>query len=111
MTAAGAEVKNMFDEILVSNWLVPLFQDQLLDVCRESFSDGCSQHFRDAYLARRVAGLDYILAVMRLNFDKVRPDGFLQLGLRRVDGELAAGQRCVPEQGDGYKACEAGSPD
>lgn len=51
---------------------------QLLDLCREAFgAAGFSRHFTDPHLFRRRPGLDYILAVMQLNFERLRPADFV----------------------------------
>lgn len=47
------------------------YREQLLDICREAFDrQGFSRHFTDVFLLQRRPGLDYILAVMQLNFDR-----------------------------------------
>ena len=50
----------------------------MLDICREAFGrKGFSRHFTDPFLLERRPGLDYILAAMQLNFDRLPPAGFL----------------------------------
>ena len=53
------------------------YQQEMLDVCVESFEVGNSRHFTDVHLTHRRSGVDYILEVMRLNFKKIQPEGFL----------------------------------
>ena len=54
------------------------YRGQMLDICREAFGrQGFSRHFTDPFLVRRRPGLEYILAAMRLNFDRLPPAGFL----------------------------------
>ncbi len=54
------------------------YRVQILDICREAFGhQGFSRHFTDPVLLERRPGLDYILAVMQLNFDRLPPAGFL----------------------------------
>ncbi len=51
---------------------------QILDICRETFgSAGYSRHFTDPFLLGRLSGVDYILAAMKLNFERLAPDSFL----------------------------------
>ncbi len=51
---------------------------QILDICRETFgSAGYSRHFTDPFLLERSSGVDYILAAMKLNFERLAPDSFL----------------------------------
>jgi ribosomal protein S18 acetylase RimI-like enzyme len=53
-------------------------RDQILEICREAFGpEGFSRHFTDPFLLGRRSGLDYILAVMQLNFDRLPPADFL----------------------------------
>ena len=53
-------------------------REQIFDICREAFGHkGFSRHFTDPFLLERRAGLDYILAAMQLNFDRLPPAGFL----------------------------------
>jgi hypothetical protein len=53
-------------------------QDQLLDNCRDAFGPkGFSRHFTDPFLLERRSGLDYIIAVMQMNFDRLPPADFL----------------------------------
>ncbi len=68
--------------------LHPHYQEQILDVCKESFQTGSSRHFIDPYLTQRIAGVEYIFAIMRLNFEKVTPDGFL-LAIDKNTGAVA----------------------
>lgn len=64
------------------------YQDQILDICKESFQTGNSRHFRDAYLSERISGVEYILAVMGLNFAHVAANGFL-LAVDQKTGEVS----------------------
>lgn len=66
----------------------PHYQEQILDVCKESFKTGSSRHFVDPHLTKRIVGIEYILAIMRLNFEKVTPDGFL-LAIDQNTGAVA----------------------
>jgi len=53
------------------------YQEQIIDICNESFQTGSSRHYIDPHLTRQISGLEYILSVMRLNFKTVAPDCFL----------------------------------
>jgi hypothetical protein len=53
-------------------------REQVLDICREAFGPrGFSRHFTDPFLLARRSGLEYILAVMQLNFERLPPADFL----------------------------------
>lgn len=64
------------------------YRDQILDICKESFQMGNSRHFRDAYLSERISGIEYILAVMSMNFAHVAANGFL-LAVDHKTGEVS----------------------
>jgi ribosomal protein S18 acetylase RimI-like enzyme len=54
------------------------WREQILEICREAFgAQGFSRHFTDPFLLERRAGLDYILAVMQMNFERLQPADFL----------------------------------
>ena len=75
---------------------VAVYQKQILDICREAFKNGYTRHFSDSFLLERRPGLDYILAVMELNFKHVDPAHFLiavDNNLSRVCGFSAIGQK------------------
>lgn len=51
---------------------------QILELCRQAFGNaGHSRHYADPVLRSRRAGLEYTLAVMQLNFDRLAPANFL----------------------------------
>lgn len=50
---------------------------QMRQICREAFDVGHSRHFTDPFLLERMAGLEYILALMDVNFGKVSPERLL----------------------------------
>jgi len=56
---------------------LPDRQGQILDVCREAFARGHSRHFTDPVLLEQVPGVEYILHVMELNFERIAPECFL----------------------------------
>ncbi len=56
---------------------VPELQEQIREVCREAFSSGHTRHYTDSLLSGRRPGIDYILAVMKLNFKHIDPRHFL----------------------------------
>ena len=52
--------------------------ERILGICHEAFgTKGFSRHFTDPFLLERRAGLDYILAVMQMNFERLQPADFL----------------------------------
>lgn len=54
------------------------YRGDILDICREAFGrTGFSRHFTDPFLLKRRPGLDYILAAMQQNFDRLPLAGFL----------------------------------
>jgi len=75
----------------------PRQHEQILDICREAFGQkGYSRHFTDPFLVERRPGLDYILAAMRLNFERLPPAGFLVAvdeGVDRVAGFSVFGEK------------------
>jgi hypothetical protein len=74
-----------------------LHHAQLLDICREAFGQqGFSRHFTDPFLLERRSGLDYILAVMQLNFERLRPVDFVVAiddAVGRIVGFSVVGQK------------------
>lgn len=57
---------------------LPVYQEQILGICWEGFHQkGYSRHFTDPLLLQRQPGIEYILAVMRLNFQTVASQLFL----------------------------------
>ena len=54
------------------------YRAQILNICRNAFEKrGHTRHFIDPVLLKRLPGIDYILAVMKLNFEHVLPNHFL----------------------------------
>jgi hypothetical protein len=80
-------------------------REQILGLCRRSFLEsGHSRHFTDPFLLERCSGVDYILALMDLNFRNVEPKHFLisfDTGVSRVCGFSAVGRKPGLE-GDTY---------
>lgn len=75
---------------------VMVYHKQILDICREVFKSGYTRHFSDSFLLKRRPGLDYILAVMELNFKHVDPHHFfiaVDNHLSRVCGFTAVGKK------------------
>ena len=76
-------------------------RQQILGICRETFEEsGHSRHFVDPTLLARLPAVDYILAVMGLNFELVPLDRFLVAIDTRTDtvcGFSAVGRK--PELG------------
>jgi len=72
-------------------------REQMLDICREAFgANGFSRHFTDPFLLERRSGLDYILAVMQLNFERLPPGDFLvavHTGSDRIAGFSVVGKK------------------
>jgi hypothetical protein len=53
-------------------------REQMLSLCEEAFGEkGYSRHFADPFLSARTPGRAYIVAAMRLNFERMSPDAFL----------------------------------
>jgi len=52
-------------------------REQVLGLCRSSFKNGYTRHFADSALREKKPGLDYILALMELNFRIVPPENIL----------------------------------
>ncbi len=52
-------------------------RQQILDLCREAFSQGYTRHYIDDFLSLKRPGKEYILALMELNFRNTSPEGFL----------------------------------
>jgi hypothetical protein len=62
----------------VTSERVQSYQAQILNICRAAFEKrGHTRHFIDPVLLERLPGIDYILAVMKLNFEHVLPKHFL----------------------------------
>ena len=75
---------------------VIVYQKQILDICRDAFKNGHTRHFADSFLSERRPGIEYILAVMELNFKHVDPAHFLiavDNNLSRVCGFSAIGRK------------------
>jgi ribosomal protein S18 acetylase RimI-like enzyme len=53
------------------------YQEQILTLSREAFAGGYSRHFSDPILLAKQSGVDYILALMRLNFEHIPLEHFL----------------------------------
>lgn len=54
------------------------YKHSILEICRLSFAaTGLSRHFSDPYLLRQKAGIDYILAIMEMNFSQCLPQHIL----------------------------------
>lgn len=52
-------------------------RSQILDLCRRSFERGHTRHYVDSFLSDRKPGVEYILALMELNFRNLPPENFL----------------------------------
>jgi len=52
-------------------------REQILGLCRSSFKNGYTRHFADSVLREKKPGLDYILALMELNFRNLSPGNIL----------------------------------
>ncbi len=80
-------------------------REEILRLCRRSFSEsGHSRHFTDPFLLERRPGVEYILALMNLNFTGVPPEQFLiaiDTRVSRVCGFSAVGKKPGLE-GDTY---------
>jgi hypothetical protein len=74
-----------------------LHRARILSICGEAFaSEGFSRHFTDPLLLERRSGLEYILAVMHLNFERLRPADFavaLDDATGRIEGFSVVGQK------------------
>lgn len=72
-------------------------REQILGLCRRSFLEsGHSRHFTDPFLLERCSGVDYILALMVLNFKNVEPKHFLisfDTAVSRVCGFSVIGKK------------------
>lgn len=53
------------------------WRDRIRDLCRQAFASGHSRHFTDPFLLDRLPGVEYILALMEQNFDRIPPERFL----------------------------------
>lgn len=55
-----------------------IYREQILSICEEVFAErGLSRHFADPILVARLPGIEYIMALMRQNFEHVQRDRFL----------------------------------
>jgi len=72
-------------------------REQILGLCRRSFHEsGHSRHFTDPFLLERCPGVDYVLALMDLNFRNVEEKHFLisfDTAVSQVCGFSAVGKK------------------
>jgi hypothetical protein len=63
-------------------------REQILSICREAFEGkGHSRHFTDPVLLAKMPGIEYIMAVMKLNFEHVLLEHFL-VAVHAASGEV-----------------------
>lgn len=75
---------------------IPGLNEQILGLCREAFTSGHTRHFTDSLLSGTRSGIEYILAVMELNFRNAEPGHFLvavESGSERVRGFSVLGAK------------------
>lgn len=75
------------------------YQEQILGICRETFSIAHTRHFTDGFFSDRRPGVDYFLAAMRLNFSRIDPRHFfiaLDAAASRICGFTVIGKKTGP---------------
>ncbi len=82
---------------------VATYRDQILSLCKEAFEErGLSRHFTDPILLARLPGIEYVMALMRRNFEHVPRERFL-VAIDTTSGELcgfsAVGRKPGLEEG------------